>query len=213
VRGLDSKVLAVKGPLRRAQTARPGPQVHAAVVNQKHGESRSGFRLARQVGFELITSRLPYPGEHAAILAPGTWDRAQSLMTQRPALASGKSRNKHLALLSGLLFCESCATRMVYSYSGKGDRKYPYYLCLNAQRKGWAVCPAKSLPARAIEQSVLGRIREGPPGIFEPAVWEQMDRALRVQAIQAIVERVGYDETAQKISIRFHAAAGPEVRA
>ena len=155
----------------------------------------------------------PYPGEHAAILAPGTWDRTQSLMTQRPALVSGRSRNKHLALLSGLLYCESCATRMVYSYSGKGDRKYPYYLCLNAQRKGWAVCPAKSLPARAIEESVLERIREGPPGIFEPAVWEQMDRALRVQAIQAIVERVGYDGTAQKISIRFLAAAGPEVRA
>jgi site-specific DNA recombinase len=59
----------------------------------------------------------PYPGEHAAILTPGTWDRAQSLIAQRPPSATGRSRNKHLALLSGLLFCESCATRMVYSYS------------------------------------------------------------------------------------------------
>jgi hypothetical protein len=50
-----------------------------------------------------------------------------------------------------------------------------------------AVCPAKSLPAQAIEESVLGRIREGSSGIFEVAVREQMDRTRQVQAIQAIV--------------------------
>ena len=97
----------------------------------------------------------PYAGEHAAILEPGTWERVQELIAQRTAFAGGRARNKHLALLSGLLYCECCAARMVYSYRGKGDRKYPYYVCLNAQRKGWAVCPAKSLPARAIEESVL----------------------------------------------------------
>jgi site-specific DNA recombinase len=110
----------------------------------------------------------PYPGEHAAILPAGAWERVQNIIPHHTAGARGRSRNKHLALLSGLLHCESCATRMVYSYSMKNGRKYPYYVCLNAQRKGWAVCPAKSLPARAIEQSVLGRVREGSPGIFEP---------------------------------------------
>jgi site-specific DNA recombinase len=99
----------------------------------------------------------PYPGEHAAILEPGTWERVQALMAQGPAITRGRARNKHLALLNGLLFCESCAARMVYTYAMKNGRKYPYYLCLNAQRKGWAECPAKSLPAHAIEESV-------PPG-------------------------------------------------
>jgi hypothetical protein len=89
----------------------------------------------------------------------------------------------------------------------KNDRKYPYYVCLNAQRKGWAMCPGKSLPARAIEESVLGRIREAPGGGFDPSDWDQMDRAVQVEAIQAIVERVGYDGVARQISIRFHPAA------
>jgi hypothetical protein len=158
----------------------------------------------------------PYPGEHAAILTPGTWERVQNLITHPAALARGKSRNKHLALLSGLLYCESCGTRMVYSYSGKNDRKYPYYVCLNAQRKGWAVCPGKSLPAGAIEESVLGRIREAQHGIFDPSEWEQMDRTRQVEAIQAIVERIGYDGTVRQISIRFHQPAvrvGQEARA
>ncbi len=82
-----------------------------------------------------------------------------------------------------------------------------YYLCLNAQRKGWAVCPAKSLPAQAIEESVLGRIREGHQGIFEPAEWDQLDRAQQVEAMQSTVARIGYDGTARQVSIRFHAEA------
>jgi site-specific DNA recombinase len=94
---------------------------------------------------------------------------------------------------------------MVYSYSGTGDHKYPYYVCLNAQRKGWKVCPAKSLPARAIEESVLGRIREESPGVFDPAQWDLMDRVRRVEAIREVVERVGYDGNRRQISIRFHA--------
>jgi site-specific DNA recombinase len=144
----------------------------------------------------------PYPGEHTAILEPGTWERVQSLISQR---ATPEPRNKHLALLSGLLYCESCGTRMVYSYSGKNDRKYPYYLCLNAQRKGWAVCPSKSLPARAIEESVLKRLRDAQPTRFEAAEWEHMDRSQQVATMQAYVERVGYDGAARQISIRFRA--------
>ena len=81
------------------------------------------------------------------------------------AQAPGRLRNKHLALLNGLLYCECCAARMVYSYAAKGGRKYPYYVCRNAQVKGWDACPSKSLPAQAIEESVPGRIRQAQGGI------------------------------------------------
>ncbi len=140
----------------------------------------------------------------------------QNLITKRMTLARGGPRSKHLALLSGLLYCDCCAMRMVYSYAGNKDRKYPYYVCLNAQRKGWAVCPSKSLPARGIEKSVLGRIREARRGLSDSAKWEQMDRTRQVEEIQAVVERIGYDGAARQISIRFHPAAitaGAEVQA
>ena len=146
-----------------------------------------------------------YPGEHAAIVAPGTWGRVQSLLAHPVAVTQSRPRNKHLALLSGLLYCESCAARMVYSYSRKKDRQYPYYVCLNAQRKGWAACPAKSLPARAIEESVFKRLREAQPAVFGAAKWEAMDRTRQVEAIRTRVQTVGYDGTARKISIRFRA--------
>src|SRR6202051_4926035 len=152
----------------------------------KSGQFRPGGPFALNSLRRLLTNILytgairhkgqSYPGEHAAILAPGTWERVQNLITHPASFARGRLRNRHLALLSGLLYCESCAARMVYSYSGKKDRRYAYYVCLNAQRRGWAVCPAKSLPAQGIEESVLAQIREAQREIPDPAVWEQMDR-------------------------------------
>ena len=181
---------------------------------RKTGQFRSGGEFALNSLRRLLTNILytgairhkgqEYPGEHTAIISPGTWEGVQKLITQRGTLARGKSRNKHLALLNGLLYCESCGTRMVYSYAAKNDRKYPYYVCLNAQRKGWAACPGKSLSAGAIEESVLERMREARPGIYDPCEWEKIDRAGQVEAIHAIVERIGYNGAVRQISIRFH---------
>jgi hypothetical protein len=50
---------------------------------------------------------------------------------------------------------------------------------------------------------------------LDRSAWEQMDRTRQVEAIQAIVERIGYDGTARQVTIRFHppaiTAAGQEV--
>jgi site-specific DNA recombinase len=180
---------------------------------RKTGRSHAGGLFALTSLRRLLTNILytgaiqhkgqSYPGEHAAILAPGTWERVQSLMTHPTASARGIPRNKHLALLNGLLYCEVCMTRMVYSYSGKKDRKYPYYVCLNAHRKGWAVCPGKSLPALRIEDSVVARMEDSQQGVFDPSGWAQLNRAQQVEMIQTIVERIGYDGSTRQISIRF----------
>jgi site-specific DNA recombinase len=192
---------------------------------RKTGQFRPGGPFARNSLKRLLTNILytgairhkgqPYPGEHPAILAPGTWERVQNLIAHRGAFAGSRSRNKHLALLNRLLYCESCETRMVYSYSGKNDRQYPYYVCLNAQRKGWAACPTKSLPACGIEESVLGQVRKAQRGVFDPSAWDQMDRTGQVEAMRGIVERVGYDGATRQVSIRFLATPilGDEVRA
>jgi len=81
-----------------------------------------------------------YAGEHAAIVSPGTWERVQDLITHSAAVARGRLRNKHMALLSGLLFCESCATPMGYAYSAKNGCKYPYSY---ARRCRPRACPCK----------------------------------------------------------------------
>ena len=181
----------------------------------KSGQFRAGGEFERSSLHRLLTNVIykgvvrhkgqVYPGEHAAIVPAETWERVQPLVTGGGTVARGRARNKHMALLSGLLYCESCQTRMVYSYSKKKDRQYPYYVCLNAQRKGWAVCPGKSLPAGAIEESVLGRIREARPGICDLPEWEQLDRKRQVETLQSSVVRIGYNGVTRQIVIRFHA--------
>ena len=187
---------------------------------RKTGQFRSGGPFAKNSLRRLLTNILyigairhkgqSYPGEHAAIVETGTWERVQELIRHRAAFAGGKPRNKHHALLSGLLYCESCGTRMVYSYAGKNDRKYPYYVCLNAQRKGWAACPGKSLPARGIEDSILGQIQTAQPARWTSLQWEQLDSAQQVQVVQALVERIGYEGTARQVSIRFRPCPIPD---
>jgi site-specific DNA recombinase len=157
-----------------------------------------------------------YPGQHAAILAPTVWERVQQGITRDKAFPQGLLRNKHSALLNGLLHCECCVAPMVYSYSATNGRKYPYYICRQAQQRGWASCPSKSLPAQAIEESVLRQVRDAEVGIADVTGWDKMDRTGQIAALQSVVARIGYDGTAQRISIRFREAvmvAGQEARA
>jgi site-specific DNA recombinase len=157
----------------------------------------------------------PYPGEHAAIIEPAIWQRVQNVVAQRGAFARGTARNRHQALLGGLLHCACCQTPMVYSYASKKGRKYPYYVCLNAQRKGWAVCPTKTLPVNALEESVLARVRETQTGFCDSATWATMARKQQIDALQELVERVAYDGINRQLSIRFRepAFAGDEAGA
>jgi site-specific DNA recombinase len=179
----------------------------------KTGDQHGGGRFTANALRRLLTNYLYigqvryrgecYAGEHFAILDAEIWESAQTRLAgkQRPVL---RSRNKHLALLNGTLFCESCSARMMYSYSTKNGVRYFYYVCLNAQRNGWASCPAKSLPARAIEESVIRRLKEERGEPFTSPAWERMDRARQVEAVRAAVKRIGYDAGAGRISIRFH---------
>jgi site-specific DNA recombinase len=182
---------------------------------RKNGQFRSGGPFAKNSLRRLLTNVLYigsirhrgqlYPGEQAAIVDTRTWERVQELMTQDAAFASGKARNKHKALLNGLLYCESCGTRMGYSYSSKNGRRYTYYVCLNAQRKGWAVCPTKSLSACAIEGSVLEQIKTA-----QPEGWQQMGPTQKGEAIQALIERIGYDGATRRVCIRFRRGPATE---
>src|SRR5437016_3813420 len=77
------------------------------------GQFRSGGPFAPNSLRRLLTNILytgairhkgqTYLGEHAAIVAPGVWQSVQNLITHPAAFARGRARNKHLALLSGLL--------------------------------------------------------------------------------------------------------------
>jgi site-specific DNA recombinase len=61
------------------------------------------------------------------------------------------------------------------------SKRYRYYVCYNAQQKGWQNCETKSVPAQAIESAVLDSIRRigADPKLAEAVAAEALDQSAR----------------------------------
>jgi site-specific DNA recombinase len=100
-----------------------------------------------------------HEGEHEPIVDEEVFAKVQALL-QRNGRSGGRAvRNKHNALLRGLLRCVACDCGMSHSYSTKRTRLYRYYVCHRAQKQGWKKCPSPSIPAGEIERFVIDEIK------------------------------------------------------
>ncbi|MFN3151816.1 recombinase family protein [Bremerella sp.] len=100
-----------------------------------------------------------HDGEHEAIIDPSIFAKVQTIL-KRNAVSGGRAvRNKHNALLRGLICCATCDCGMSHSFARKGSRMYRYYVCQKAQKQGWEKCPAPSLPAAEVERFVVDQIK------------------------------------------------------
>jgi site-specific DNA recombinase len=138
----------------------------------KKGEVRGGKRFTKESLYRLLTNvayigkvryrQEIYEGEHPGIVNETLWHRVQDALRhngRNGGTGSGVTRNKYGALLKGLLRCGPCGCGMMHTYTSKGNRRYRYYVCLNAQKRGWENCPTKSVPAAEIERFVVERIK------------------------------------------------------
>lgn len=101
-----------------------------------------------------------YPGEHEAIVDREAFEHVQRLMKRNGRNGSPMTRNKFGALLRGILRCGPCECGMVHSFTTRKNKRYRYYQCANAQARGWAACPAPSVPAIEIENFVVDQLRK-----------------------------------------------------
>jgi site-specific DNA recombinase len=135
----------------------------------RKGPERGGQPFTRTSLYRLLTNVVytgkvrykaeVHDGEHPAIVDPGVFQRAQALLRRNGSTGGAPVRNQFGALLKGLLKCVPCGCAMTPSHTSKNQRRYRYYLCSSAQKKGWATCPSKTLPAQQIEAFVVDRIR------------------------------------------------------
>lgn len=77
---------------------------------------------------------------------------------------------------------------MVHAHVLKnGTKRYRYYVCLNAQKRGWHACPSKSIPAGEIERFVVDQIRAvgKDPGVIAETIRQtQTESAKRVRELE-----------------------------
>ena len=121
-------------------------------------------------------------------------------------------------LLTHLLKCKNCNTTMYHTYTQKENGfKYRYYLCSNAQKRGYGACPNKSINAQTIEDAVTDFLKktlvqnankqdiEHKTEIeaFLSPVWDSLFFDKKHQIIKTLLKEVDCDVNAKKIGITF----------
>jgi len=115
-----------------------------------------------------------FDGEHEPIIDRAVFEKAQKRLNRNRR--SGQVRNKHGALLKGLLTCRACGRAMTHTFTGKRNKRYRYYACTRAIQRGRAACPGKYLPAAEIERAVVDEIRGiGRDAALRREVWRHVE--------------------------------------
>jgi len=136
----------------------------------RKGPERGGKPFTRTNLYNLLTNvayvgKVRYKaevhdGEHAAILDPAIWQQVQSLLQSNGRSGGAPVRNSFGALLKGLIRCVPCGCAMSPSHATKaGHKRYRYYVCSSANKRGWKTCPSRSVPAQQIEDLVVAQIK------------------------------------------------------
>lgn len=136
----------------------------------RKGTQRGGSQFTKATLFRLLTNvtyigKLGYKdevneGEQDAIINTEVWQKVQSLLRRNGRTGGVEARNKFGALLRGILRCACCDYSMTPTQTTKnGVKRYRYYVCIKAQKRGWKYCKSKSVPATEIEKFVVDKIR------------------------------------------------------
>jgi site-specific DNA recombinase len=195
----------------------------------RQGRSRGGkpftktslHRLLNNVAYigKTMYKGEEHRGEHAALISTDVWRQTQALLRRKDNPEYAPIGQQSGAPLRGLLCCVPCGCAMTPSFAAKNRRlRYRYYVCCNAQKRGWAACPSKSIAATAIEAFVLERVRDlllpHDLGIDDErtctqassqlyAAWDGLAPEEHIRILRQVVERVGYDGARGKVSITF----------
>jgi site-specific DNA recombinase len=150
-------------------------------------------------------------GEHPGIVDPEVFRRVQQVLVRNRLSGGAPVRNEFGALLKGMLHCVPCGCAMSPSHTTRNKTKrYRYYLCCQAARKGRMTCPSPSIPAAEIEQFVVDRIRGigNDPHlqreVFAQAREQDETRLAELEAERRVLEK---DLARWNAQVRAHAPA------
>jgi site-specific DNA recombinase len=181
-------------------------------TTKKHRESGgrpfnkvSLFYLLRNVLYigKLTYGKEIHEGEHPAIVDAEVFERVQALLHRNGTSGGKHVRNRFGALLKGLLRCVPCGCAMVHTHTKKGNKRYRYYVCLNAQKRGWHNCPSKSVPAAEMERFVVDQIRSvGKDRVLQAETFRQARTLGEKRTRELEAEKVALER-----ELKRHAAA------
>ncbi len=146
-----------------------------------------------------------YEGDHEPLVSEEVFQAVQDLLAQNRRAQRRRRANRCPGLLEGLLYCAPCRSRMVHTYTTRGPRRYRYYICSGAQRRGWDTCPSKSIPATETERFVVREVHSScqEEAAGSEAGWDSRSTPEQAQMLTRLVERIEYDGRRGDLSIRL----------
>jgi len=157
----------------------------------------------------IYTGKVKYQGQiyhglHERIVSDEIFAKAQDILFENNRNHAGQKRVKSEGLLNRILKCKACNVTMFHTYSRKGKYRYRYYVCLNAQKRGYDVCPTRSISASTIETAVIDSLRKmtlnnAPEPIIESINlinspdWDTLPFEEKRSNIRQVVKEVDYN--------------------
>jgi site-specific DNA recombinase len=173
----------------------------------RQGRVRGGRPFTKCSLYQLLTNvtylgqvryhQEVHPGEQPALVDQQVWQQVQALLAHNGGVRRSAGRNPSQALLQGLVRCRPCGCAMTPAHVTRGNKRYRYYTCSSAQKKGWHTCPSKSVPAALLERYVLAQIA---PHDQEPAQPTRTP-SQQAQRLRQVVRRIDYDGTTGQVTI------------
>lgn len=160
-----------------------------------------------------------YDGQQPAIIDEETFKKVQQKLVENRVARRALKNTDCSGLLTHLLKCKTCGTRMIHTYTlKKGNHKYRYYVCTNAQKRGYGSCPNKSINAQTAEEEVLkllkktlaeNRQKYGDElkteinAVLSP-IWETLFFEEKHKTIKLLLKEVDCDVATRKVGLTFN---------
>lgn len=157
-----------------------------------------------------------YAGQQPAIVDEETFGKVQEKLAENRRARKTTKKTDGSGLLSRLLKCKACGYMMSHTYTlKKGNLKYRYYQCNNAQKRGFGSCPNKSINAQTIEDEIISYLRktiaEHKPKKHSPeteallsSAWDTLFFEEKQRIIKTFLKEIDCNVPNKKIGLTFH---------
>ncbi|WP_345321104.1 recombinase family protein, partial [Novipirellula rosea] len=135
----------------------------------KKGLTRGGLPYDKNRIYQMLTNvtyigKLTYKdeihdGQHQAIVDPQVFANVGQSLRKNGRTGMLRAATNFDGMLRGILRCAACNRAMRHTSTGRGTKRYRYYVCGKAEKQGYDSCPSPSIPAKQIESFVVEELR------------------------------------------------------
>ena len=163
-----------------------------------------------------------YDGQQEAMIDEGTFKKTQQVLKDNRIERKATKNIECSGLLTHILHCKTCGHSMFHTYTLKHKtHKYRYYVCTNAQKRGYNSCPTKSVNAQAIEDTTVDCLKmlfaenrkkkeeqnkQEIEALLSP-VWDTLYSQEKRHILKALIKEVDYDSNSRKLGILLNGSS------